>query len=184
MFGINLNPVVFAAYLIVVAAVGILASRKNKEEETDDYFLAGRNLTWWVIGGSLIAADISTHHFIGMSGQAFTIGTVLIVGGLVVTVAGLIKVGGTSPGYGGTVWGGFKAIIDSSPEKFNMVQPWNIRTCLGSACSSAIPARAILDRTFTADVAAAMKKVAWYLSFRFWASGLIAIVVLLYVRFF
>jgi solute:Na+ symporter, SSS family len=69
---LNLDLVVFGVYLVVVAAVGILASRKEKG--TDDYFLAGRNLTWWVIGGSMIAANISTHHFIGMSGLAYKIG--------------------------------------------------------------------------------------------------------------
>lgn len=68
----TLDLIIFAGYLLSVMAVGILASRKR--EAADDYFLAGRNLTWWVIGGSLIAANISTHHFIGMSGQAFTIG--------------------------------------------------------------------------------------------------------------
>lgn len=67
----NLDFVVFVAYILTVFAVGILASRKQKSE---DYFLAGRNLTWWVIGGSLIAANISTHHFIGMAGQGFSIG--------------------------------------------------------------------------------------------------------------
>ena len=64
--------VVFAVYLIAVAVVGVVASRKEKE--SDDYFLASRNLTWWIIGGSLIAANISTHHFIGMSGRGFEIG--------------------------------------------------------------------------------------------------------------
>ena len=68
----NLDLLVFRVYLAVVATVGILASRKEKE--TDDYFLAGRNLTWWIIGGSMIAANISTHHFIGMSGSAYEIG--------------------------------------------------------------------------------------------------------------
>jgi SSS family solute:Na+ symporter len=68
----KLDTLVFAAYLIVVALVGILASRKKRA--SDDYFLASRNLTWWVIGGSLVAANISTHHFIGMAGQGFTIG--------------------------------------------------------------------------------------------------------------
>jgi SSS family solute:Na+ symporter len=235
MPGLNIDVIVFGIYLVVVAAVGFLASRK--EEESDDYFLASRNLTWWVIGGSLIAANISTHHFIGMSGQGYTIGlaiasyewmaaialilygkfflpyylktrittmpeflerrfnhkvrvvfavisligyifielavvlytgslaiksifdlplvwglailcvigggytiygglksvaftdiiqvTVLIVGGLVVTFIGLIKVGAASPGYSGTVWGGFQAVLDGSPEKFHMVQAWN-----------------------------------------------------------
>lgn len=232
----NLDLVVFGVYLAVVAGVGFFVSRRQ-ERETDDYFLAGRGLAWWVIGGSLIAANISTHHFIGMSGQGFTIGlaiasyewmaalalilygrfflpyylktrittmpeflesrfngqvrlvfaviclvgyifielavvlytgslaiqsifglplvygllilcvigggytiygglrsvaftdviqvTVLIVGGLVVTFIGLIKVGVASPGYSPTFWGGFQALMDSSPEKFHMVQPWN-----------------------------------------------------------
>ncbi len=68
----NIDVIVFSVYLVVVAAVGFLASRKEKE--TDDYFLAGRNLVWWIIGGSMIAANISTHHFIGMSGRAYEIG--------------------------------------------------------------------------------------------------------------
>jgi SSS family solute:Na+ symporter len=66
------NLLVFLVYLAAVAAVGVIVSRREKA--ADDYFLAGRNLSWWVIGGSLIAANISTHHFIGMSGTAFKIG--------------------------------------------------------------------------------------------------------------
>ena len=69
---LNLDTAVFGLYLLAVFAVGIVVSRKEKQ--WDDYFLAGRQLTWWVIGGSLIAANISTHHFIGMSGQGYTIG--------------------------------------------------------------------------------------------------------------
>ncbi|MBM3891468.1 MAG: hypothetical protein FJ388_20340 [Verrucomicrobia bacterium] len=69
---LNTDVIVFGVYLVAVAVVGILASRKEKQ--SDDYFLASRNLTWWIIGGSLIAANISTHHFIGMSGQGFAIG--------------------------------------------------------------------------------------------------------------
>lgn len=68
----HLDTIVFGIYLVVVATVGILASRKK--EKSDDYFLAGRNLTWWIIGGSMIAANISTHHFIGMSGRGYEIG--------------------------------------------------------------------------------------------------------------
>lgn len=67
-----LDAIVFGVYLLIVAAVGIYASRKK--EESDDYFLASRNLVWWIIGGSMIAANISTHHFIGMSGRGFEIG--------------------------------------------------------------------------------------------------------------
>ena len=39
-----------------MAAVGFIASRREKQ--SDDYFPAGRNLTWWIIGGSMIAANI------------------------------------------------------------------------------------------------------------------------------
>ena len=72
MENLNWDLVIFAAYLICVSAVGILVSRRRAKSE--DYFLASRNLTWWIIGGSLIAANISTHHFIGMSGQGYSIG--------------------------------------------------------------------------------------------------------------
>jgi SSS family solute:Na+ symporter len=51
-----------------VIGVGIGMSRG--EEDSEDYFLAGRGLSWWLIGFSLIAANISTEQFIGMSGQA------------------------------------------------------------------------------------------------------------------
>jgi solute:Na+ symporter, SSS family len=68
----NVDLIVFLIYLAVVATVGIVASRS--ERQSDDYFLAGRNLTWWVIGGSLIAANISTQQFIGMSGLGYKVG--------------------------------------------------------------------------------------------------------------
>ena len=231
----SLDTIVFGIYLLVVATVGVLASRKK--EESDDYFLASRNLTWWIIGGSMIAANISTHHFIGMSGRAYEIGlaiasfewmaaialvlygkfflpyylktkittmpeflerrfsgkvrfayaiisligyivielavvlytgslairevfglplvwglvilcvigggytiyggfkavaytdiiqvTVLILGGLTVMLLGLHKVGVLLPEYGPSVFGGFKAILAGSPEKFHMVRPWD-----------------------------------------------------------
>jgi solute:Na+ symporter, SSS family len=231
---INPDLVVFAVYLAIVTTVGFVASRKEKR--ADDYFLASRNLTWWLIGGSMIAANISTHHFIGMSGLAFNVGlaiasfewmaaialilyakfflpyylksrittmpeflerrfdhrvrlvyavicligyivielavvlytgalavqsifglrleygllvfalagayaiyggfksvaytdivqvTVLVLGGLVVTVLGLQQVGKLAPEFGATAWGGLRAIVAGAPEKFHMVRPWN-----------------------------------------------------------
>ncbi|GIV32676.1 MAG: transporter [Chitinophagales bacterium] len=59
----------FAAFLLAVLVTSMYASRK--EENTDDYFLAGRSLSWWMIGISLIASNISTEHFVGMAGQGF-----------------------------------------------------------------------------------------------------------------
>jgi SSS family solute:Na+ symporter len=63
-----LDAVVFFGFLFAVVAVGIGMSRG--ENDSEDYFLAGRDLTWWLIGFSLIAANISSEQFIGMSGQA------------------------------------------------------------------------------------------------------------------
>ena len=59
---------VFLAFVIAVISLGLFKSRKEKTSE--DYFLAGRGLSWWLIGFSLIAANISTEQFVGMSGNA------------------------------------------------------------------------------------------------------------------
>ncbi len=59
----------FVAFLVTVVAVSLYASRK--EESGEDYFLAGRGLSWWLIGFSLIASNISTEHFVGMAGSGF-----------------------------------------------------------------------------------------------------------------
>jgi SSS family solute:Na+ symporter len=63
-----LDAVVFFGFIAAVLAVGIGMSRHEKD--TESYFLAGRGLSWWLIGFSLIAANISTEQFVGMSGQA------------------------------------------------------------------------------------------------------------------
>jgi len=62
------DVVIFLAFIVTVVTVGILKSRHEKDSES--YFLAGRGLSWWLIGFSLIAANISTEQFVGMSGQA------------------------------------------------------------------------------------------------------------------
>jgi SSS family solute:Na+ symporter len=64
---------VFALYIIILVIMGILLSR-GKKETSKDYFLAGGSLTWWAVGASLIAANISAEHFIGMSGTAYKSG--------------------------------------------------------------------------------------------------------------
>ena len=60
-------------YLILLIGLGWFLSRnKNgKEKSANDYFLAGNTLTWWAVGASLIAANISAEQFIGMSGTGF-----------------------------------------------------------------------------------------------------------------
>lgn len=68
-----LDYVVFATCFVVLCAIGLWAGRKEKTT-ADDYFLAGRTLPWYVIGGSFIASNISTEHFIGMIGAAMVYG--------------------------------------------------------------------------------------------------------------
>ncbi len=60
--------VVFFLFLAAVIFVAFGMSRKSAES-SEDYFLAGRGLKWWLIGFSLIAANISAEQFVGMSGQ-------------------------------------------------------------------------------------------------------------------
>ena len=68
--------IVFVLYFLVVAIYGIYIYRKKKSAHTSskDFFLAEGSLTWWAIGASLIASNISAEHFIGMSGSGFAIG--------------------------------------------------------------------------------------------------------------
>jgi len=57
----------FLTFIIVV--VGFSMYKSRKEESSEDYFLAGRGLKWYLIGFSIVAANISTEQFVGMSGQ-------------------------------------------------------------------------------------------------------------------
>lgn len=60
-------------YFLGFSLVGLWAGRK-RHEQAGDYFLAGRTLPWYVVGGSYIASNISSEHFIGMVGAAFIYG--------------------------------------------------------------------------------------------------------------
>ncbi len=68
----SVDILVFVGYFVVVAAIAVLVSRR--EREAADYFLAGRSLSWWLIGMSLIASNISTEHFVGMAGSGVDFG--------------------------------------------------------------------------------------------------------------
>ncbi|HNT88913.1 MAG TPA: solute:sodium symporter family transporter, partial [Candidatus Hydrogenedentes bacterium] len=54
--------------LFVAAVLGVSMYKSRREKDSAAYFLAGRGATWWLIGFSLIAANISTEQFVGMSG--------------------------------------------------------------------------------------------------------------------
>ena len=66
----------FILYLVGIITFALYISRKKRgeKETTESYFMAGKSLPWWIIGGSLIASNISAEQFIGMSGDAFRLG--------------------------------------------------------------------------------------------------------------
>jgi solute:Na+ symporter, SSS family len=68
--------IVFFIYFIAVSSYGYYIYHKKKSATTSsrDFFLAEGSLTWWAIGASLIASNISAEHFIGMSGSGFAMG--------------------------------------------------------------------------------------------------------------
>lgn len=72
----TLDYVVFLAYLVAVSAYGLWIYFRKKSGKTGSrsFFLAEGALTWWAIGASLIASNISAEHFIGMSGSGFAMG--------------------------------------------------------------------------------------------------------------
>src|SRR5690349_12742207 len=63
-------------YLLVIAGVSVWSIRKTKNT-TSDYFLANRNLGWWVIGASILASNVGSEHIVGLAGSAGASGTVL-----------------------------------------------------------------------------------------------------------
>lgn len=63
-------------YLLVIGGVSIWSIRKSKET-TSDYFLANRNLGWFVIGASILASNVGSEHIVGLAGSAAKTGTVL-----------------------------------------------------------------------------------------------------------
>jgi SSS family solute:Na+ symporter len=71
-----LDYLIFALYFVVLTFIGLWVGR-HKSTNSEDYFLAGKSLPWYAVGGSFIASNISSEHFIGMVGAAFTYGIVV-----------------------------------------------------------------------------------------------------------
>ncbi|ATP55897.1 sodium transporter [Pedobacter ginsengisoli] len=71
-----LDYAVFLIYFLIVAFYGwwVYRQKKAHKENSKDFFLAKDSLTWWAIGASLIASNISAEQFIGMSGSGFKMG--------------------------------------------------------------------------------------------------------------
>lgn len=65
---------VFIFYLAAMIGIAVWFAIRYKSKDAEDYFLAGKNLPWWAVGGSLIASNISAEQMIGMAGSGFVIG--------------------------------------------------------------------------------------------------------------
>ncbi len=63
---------IFSGSLILVMGLGLWAGRK--EEDSEDYFLAGRNARWWGVAGSIFGSNVSANHIVGMMGVGFSVG--------------------------------------------------------------------------------------------------------------
>lgn len=67
---------IFAVYFVIVSLYGywVYKHKGKQTEDSKDFFLAEGSLTWWAIGASIIASNISAEQFIGMSGSGFALG--------------------------------------------------------------------------------------------------------------
>ena len=76
---VSADYIVFFIYFVIVSTYGywIYQRKRKKIADTHDFFLAEGSLTWWAIGASLIASNISAEQFIGMSGNGFFVGVAI-----------------------------------------------------------------------------------------------------------
>ena len=65
----TLDLIMVAFYVVFIVALGFYFAKRT--ETTDDYFLAGRTLTWWLIGFSLFASNVSSSTLVGLSSAAY-----------------------------------------------------------------------------------------------------------------
>src|SRR5688500_16159169 len=69
---------IFILYMLAVLGLGLYAAKRGTKTKRD-YFLAGDKLPWWMVGGSIVAANISSHHLIGVMGTAYSRGAAALV---------------------------------------------------------------------------------------------------------
>src|SRR5919109_5408700 len=72
----GLDWVIIGVYFALLLGVAWWVARRNRDT-TDDYFLAGRNLGWWIIGASIFASNIGSEHIVGLAGAGATSGVAL-----------------------------------------------------------------------------------------------------------
>ncbi len=94
----NLDYVIIALYFLIVFAIAWFTKTPKKEagHESEDYFLAGRNLGWFAIGASLFASNIGSEHLIGLAGAGASSGLAVaqfeILAGFILLILGWVFV--------------------------------------------------------------------------------------------
>jgi SSS family solute:Na+ symporter len=71
---ITLDFLIIAGYLVILLIIGLRAGLKQKAGSAEDFFITGKTLPWYVIGFSIIAAGISSEHFLGAVGYSYEYG--------------------------------------------------------------------------------------------------------------
>ena len=75
-----IDVIIFISYGLLIVFIGnYLVRSKGKQRSAEDYFFANKTLTWYLVGSSVIAANISAEQFIGMSGSGYAIGLAIAV---------------------------------------------------------------------------------------------------------
>ena len=93
-----LDWILIAAYFIIVFLVAFWSSfsKKRKSKDSSDYFLAGRNVGWFIIGASLFASNIGSEHLVGLAGtgaaSGVAVGQFEILASLILLILGWLFV--------------------------------------------------------------------------------------------
>ena len=72
----TLDWIVIGLYFAIIAGISVWSMRRKKDSTTD-YFLAGRNIGWFVIGASILASNVGSEHVVGLAGTAASSGLVM-----------------------------------------------------------------------------------------------------------
>ncbi len=73
----GLDWAIILFYFAIIAGISVWAVKKKNKTSAEDYFLAGRHLSWFIIGASIFASNIGSEHLVGLAGSGATDGVAL-----------------------------------------------------------------------------------------------------------
>ncbi len=158
----TIDWVVIAVYFLIIAGISVWAMRKKKDS-AQDYFLAGRNIGWFVVGASIFASNVGSEHVVGLSGTAASSGLVLghyELHSWIVLLLGWVFV----PFY-------MRSKVFTMPEflerRFNSTARWFL---------SVVSLLSYILTKVSVTVYAGAVVIATFLGFDFWTSALVLVV--------